>query len=41
MSLIPFIGISMTVHLVLIAVKKGREAYATFKRGRVKKVALA
>lgn len=41
MSLIPFIGISMTVHLVLIAAKKAHQVFTTFKRGRVKKAILA
>lgn len=41
MSLIPFIGISMTVHLVIIAVKQGRKAITFLTTPRMKKEAVA
>ncbi len=41
MSLVPFIGISMTVHLVIIAVQQSRKALAFLTTARVKKEVIA
>lgn len=41
MSLVPFIGISMTVHLIIIAVQKSRKALAFLTTPRIKKEAIA
>ncbi len=41
MSLIPFIGISMTVHLLIIAVKQSRKAVAFLTAPRARKEVVA